>query len=106
MLCMLCMCAGVTFFPGCGDHYIPKGFLGVGSYTAAALALLPWQYMNVDGEAYLHSITITPGYQVTLHEQGDFTGQSMTLTKDVRCLDNFASSLVIQKGRTHRRWYW
>jgi hypothetical protein len=90
------MCAGVTFFPGCGDHYIPKGFLGAGSYTAAALELLPWKYIYM--EAY--SITITPGYQVTLYEQDNFTGQSMTVTKDVRCLDNFASSLVIQKGRT------
>jgi hypothetical protein len=77
------------------------GRLSVGSYTEAELALLSnesWKYNN-----NVRSVTITPGYQVTLYDRGDLTGKSITLTRSVRCLSDYSfmditSSLVIKAG--------
>jgi hypothetical protein len=78
------------------------GALEVGSYTADALQLRQWnRYFDNNVE----SLTIAPGYQVTLFDLGSLTGRNITLTQDTPCLDSYnfndyTSSLIIQRGRT------
>jgi hypothetical protein len=90
----------VAFFYNCNFGAL-MGALGVGSYTAAALQLLPFIYA-FDGN--VRSLTIAPGYMVTLFDLGNLSGPNITLTQDVPCLSayNFndvTSSLIIELGR-------
>jgi hypothetical protein len=94
--------AVVVFYFFCGLS-LRIGALGVGSYTADALLLLPfdWSFDN-----NVRSLTIVPGYKVTLFDLGSLSGRNITLTQHVNCLSayNFndvTSSLIIERGRTH-----
>jgi hypothetical protein len=90
----------VVFFYLC-DYEVLMGTLGVGRYTKAALlAQFNWLFDNS-----VDSLTIAPGYKITLFDFGDFTGRSITLTQDVPCLTAYefidvTSSLIIELGRT------
>jgi hypothetical protein len=71
--------------------------LGVGEYTAAALAELGVSDNNVS------SLTVSPGYEAVLFEGDDFSGESITVTADTSCtvaldFNDLTSSIRIQEA--------
>lgn len=49
---------------------------------------------NTIGNDALKSLRISPGYEVTLYEHGDFSGESLVLTRDIRKLNDWWSNQV------------
>jgi hypothetical protein len=88
----------INFYYNC-DYLNLMASLGVGRYTAAALKLLqfiPYTFAN-----NLRSLTIPPGYIVTLYSSDNFLGQSYDFTTSVPCLNSFndkTQSLIITTG--------
>jgi hypothetical protein len=84
--------AAVLLYSQCGYVGLLGG-LSSGSYKAAAL-----QALGLDG---MRSLSITPGYKVTLYS--DSLGSSNTFTSSVPCLDAYGlngttSKIIITSG--------
>jgi Beta/Gamma crystallin len=91
----------VSFYALCNTKEL-LGALGVGRYTAAALLLLQFEFPFDNN---VQSLTIAPGYKVTLFRDDNFKGQNITLTQSVPCLSAYgfnddATSLIIEIGGT------
>jgi Beta/Gamma crystallin len=77
------------------------GSLGVGRYTAGDLLLLQFELPFDDSVQSLD--IIAEGYQVTLFQDDNFQGKSISFTETVFCLRDFgfmddASSVIIEPG--------
>jgi hypothetical protein len=99
-------CSVVAFFYLCNFQTL-MGTLGVGRYTAAALQQLSFS-RRFDNN--VQSLTMIPGYKLTLYDNDNFTGPSITLAQNVPCLNvygfnDITTSLIIEPGATaaHQR---
>ena len=85
----------VTLYQNCPLYDGWSAEVGEGAYTAADIVIAGGK----DNDA--SSLSITPGYQVTLYSEDNFQGQSVVLRSDIDCLvdigwNDILSSMVVE----------
>lgn len=85
----------VTLYSRCDYYKWVSSPILAGSYTKSQLQAL----QVVDNDA--SSIEVPTGWTATLYNEDNFTGDSLVITSDTRCLSNFDNKVTSIRVRNH-----